>query len=113
MVAEDVAAAEMVRRLDAAGHRPAVITVDLGPEVAVDLASGGLVRAVLARQPWEQGAAAATAAVLALLGHEVPPRIAVPALTVTRESVLEAFLEVWHEHPPAELAAARWGKRRN
>jgi len=46
----------------------------------------------------------------AATGSTATARIAVPARTVTRETELEAFLEVWHEHPPAELAAARWGK---
>lgn len=111
-VADGDAAAEVVRRLDAAGHRPAVVTVDLGAEMAVDLAGGGLVRGVVARQPWEQGEAAATTTLLALIGRPVPPVVLAPFRSVTRETVLEAWLETWHEPAPEALGAARWGKPR-
>jgi ribose transport system substrate-binding protein len=112
VVAEGEVAAEVVRRLASGGHRPAVITVDLGAEVAVDLAAGGLVRGVVARQAWEQGELAATAALLALIGRQVPPVVLAPFRPVTRENVLEAWLETWHEPAPEALTAARWGKPR-
>jgi ribose transport system substrate-binding protein len=112
VVADGDAAAEVVRRLDAAGHRPAVVTVDLLAEMAVELAGGGLVRGIVARQPWEQGETAAAAALLALIGRPVPPVVLAPFRPVTRDSVLEAWLETWHEPAPAVLGAARWGKPR-
>ena len=109
-VGDGDAAGEVVRRLVAAGHGPALVSIGLGPEAAVDLAAGGLVRAIVAPQPCDQGESAATAALLALLERPVPARIVVPSLRVTRNTVLEAFLETWHEHPPPELTAARWGR---
>jgi ribose transport system substrate-binding protein len=112
VVMEDEAAREVVRRLDAAGHRPAVVTMDLGAEAAVELATGGLVRGVVARQPWEQGVLAATATLLALIGRPMPPAVLAPFRPVTRDSVLEAWLETWHEPAPEALSAARWGKPR-
>lgn len=112
VIAEGEAASEAVRRLAAAGHRPAVVTVDLVADAAVDLAAGGLVRGVVARQPWEQGELAATAALLALIGRAIPPVVLAPFRPVTRETVLEAWLETWHEPAPEALKAARWGRPR-
>lgn len=112
VVLEGDATSEVVRRLGAAGHRPAVVTVDLGADAAVDLAAGGLVRGVVARQPGEQGELAATAALLALIGRAIPPAVLAPHRPVTRETVLEAWLETWHEPAPEALTAARWGRPR-
>ena len=41
-----------------------------------------------------------------LLGKEAPEYVALPALPVTHENVLEAWEEVYHQAPPAALAEA-------
>jgi ribose transport system substrate-binding protein len=107
-VVRDDAAASVAHRLASAGHAVAVTTVDLGPEAAVQLAAGGMVVGVAARRPWEQGEAAATATILALLGRDVPDRITLPPTGVTRGDVLDAYREIWREVPPDPLVAARW-----
>lgn len=111
-VVRDTAAVDVVKRLRAAGHALPLTTVDLGAEAAVELATGGMVVGVAARQPWEQGEAAALATVLTLLGRETPARISIPPLPVTRDDVLDAFRTIWHETPPEALIAARWSAPR-
>jgi ribose transport system substrate-binding protein len=41
-----------------------------------------------------------------LLGKEAPAYVALPALPVTQENVLEAWTQVYHQDPPAALAEA-------
>jgi ribose transport system substrate-binding protein len=89
-----------------------VTTIDLGLEVATALASGEIVQGIAAQQPYDQGATVATAAVAALLGVDIPPWIALPAVEVTRERVVSAYQTIWHQPAPAiliELARRRIG----
>ncbi len=41
-----------------------------------------------------------------LLGKEAPVYVALPALPVTRDNILEAWDAVYHAAPPEDLAAA-------
>lgn len=76
------------------GRSPVVITVDLGAAIASALREGDIVKGVAAQRPFEQGQVAATAAVMALMGHPVPAWIALPGLAVTTESATETFEHV-------------------
>jgi ribose transport system substrate-binding protein len=98
-----LAAVKAARKL---GRGVAITTVDLGEEAAMELAAGGLIKGLGAQQPYDQGVAEALAVIKALLGSPPPAWVAVPALTVTRENVLEAFERVWHVPPPARLVEA-------
>lgn len=94
---------EAARRL---GRDIAITTVDLGEEAAIELAAGGMIKGLGAQQPYDQGVAEALAAIKALLGSPPPAWVAVPALHVTRENVLEAYERIWHVPPPAALLEA-------
>jgi len=98
-----LAAVKAARRL---GRDIAITTVDLGEEAAIELAAGGLIKGLGAQQPYDQGVAEALAVIKALLRSPLPAWVAVPALLVTRENVLEAFERVWHVPPPARLLEA-------
>ena len=67
--------------MDAARAKGGLVmtTVDLGATIAAALADGVLVKGVAAQRPFEQGRAAATATLAALLGRTVPPWIVVPS----------------------------------
>ncbi len=91
-------AALRVRRLELP-----VTTTDLGNRVAVDLARGGFVKGIAAQKPYDQGMAAAAAAMLALLGKQPPPWIALPGLAVTARNVVASYQSVWHSAAPTEL----------
>ena len=104
----DVPAVRAAAAIRARRRRIPIATVDLGGEVAEDLAAGGLIKGVAAQRPFDQGFAAGTATLLALVGRRLPPWIALPGLAVTRENVVEAYQVVWHAPAPATIARARW-----
>ena len=83
-----------------------VTTIDLGQNVAISLAQGGIVKGLGAQRPFDQGVTEAILAGYGLLGKEAPPFVALPALPVTRENVLEAWQTVYHQDPPQALQDA-------
>lgn len=99
-----LAAARAVGRTDIV-----VTTVDLGPEVALDLARGGLVKGIAAQRPFDQGVIEAILAGYGLLGKAAPPFVALPTLPVTREQVLGAWDEIYRSAAPADVVRAAGG----
>jgi ribose transport system substrate-binding protein len=85
-------------------------TVDLGNEAAIELAGNGLIKGIGAQQPYDLGTAVATATILSLVGHQLPPWIALPGLAVTQGNVVEAYQVVWHSPEPPDLIKARGGR---
>ncbi|WP_017726471.1 substrate-binding domain-containing protein [Halalkalibacterium ligniniphilum] len=83
-----------------------VTTIDLGSGVALDMARGGNIKGVGAQLPYDQGVAEAILAGYALLGKEAPPYIAVPALSVTQDNVVESWELVYSEPAPEEIQNA-------
>ncbi|MDR2975519.1 MAG: substrate-binding domain-containing protein [Propionibacteriaceae bacterium] len=83
-----------------------IATEDLGTNVAIALAKNELVVGLGAQLPYDQGVAEADAAAGALLGKTAPAYVAVSALPVTHDNVLDAWRQVYHAEPPASLAAA-------
>jgi len=102
----DEPAIRVVRALRAVGREMPITTVDLGNEIANEIARGGLITGVGAQMPYDLGVAEATAAIMALVGAETPPWVALPALSVTRENVLDAYRAVWHRPVPEDLQLA-------
>ncbi|MCF7547507.1 substrate-binding domain-containing protein [Pseudonocardia sp. WMMC193] len=102
-----IAAARSVDRQDLV-----VTTEDLGPNVAIALASGELVAGLGAQRPFDQGVTEATLAAYALLGKQAPPYVALDALPVTRDTVLDAWREVYRSEPPAAVAESVAGGAR-
>lgn len=107
----DEPAMSIIGALDASGRSLPTTTVDLGAEAALNLAAGGMLVGIGAQRPWEQGVAQAIATILALIGREPPTWVALPALPVTRASVLDAYRAVWRREPPPELAEAEQDRR--
>ena len=104
----DVPAEGVINAIRTAGRENDVVvtTIDLGQNVAISLAQGGIVKGLGAQRPFDQGVTEAILAGYGLLGKEAPPFVALPALPVTRENVLEAWREVYHQDPPAALQEA-------
>lgn len=102
----DEPAIRVVRALRAVGRAIPMTTVDLGNEAAAEIARGGLIVGVGAQMPYDLGVAEATATIMALVGAEPPPWVALPALPVTSDNVLEAYPAVWHQPVPLELRQA-------
>lgn len=89
--------------LQDAGLSIPITTVDLGRGVAEEIARGGLIKGGGAQLPFDQGVAEAMAALMALAGDDPPPWIALPALSVTKANILEAYRAVWHDEAPAHI----------
>jgi ribose transport system substrate-binding protein len=83
-----------------------VTTMDLGANVAIDMAQGGPVKGLAAQRPYDQGAAEATLAAYGLLGKKAPPYVALNALPVTPENLESAWEQVYHAPLPAEVSEA-------
>ena len=103
----DVPAAGVLAAARAAGRDDLVVTtIDLGLDVAVELAGGGLIKGIGAQRPHDAGVTEALLAGYALLGKAAPPFVALPALPVTRSNVLAAWDEVYRRPAPEALVAA-------
>jgi ribose transport system substrate-binding protein len=103
----DVPAEGVLAAARTAGRNDLVITtIDLGEPVAIDLASGGMVKGLGAQRPFDQGVTEAKLAGYGLLGKKAPPYVALPALPVTQDNVMEAWKTVYHQAPPEKVSQA-------
>ncbi|MCW2535582.1 MAG: sugar transporter substrate-binding protein [Modestobacter sp.] len=83
-----------------------VATEDLGLNVGIALAEDKLVVGLGAQRPYDQGVTEARLAALSLLGQPTPPYVALPALAVDHDNVLDAWKQVYQTDPPKDLADA-------
>lgn len=87
-----------------------IVTLDLSEPVALDMVRGGSVVGIIADKAYELGRAMATAAGYGLLGKEAPAFVVAPAITITRENVVEGYKESLHRDAPQSiLEAAKQG----
>jgi ribose transport system substrate-binding protein len=84
-----------------------VTTIDLGQNVAIDMAKGGPIKGLGAQRPFDQGVTEAQLAGYALLGKEAPPYVAVNALPVTAETLESGWQTVYHQGLPAKVVEAQ------
>ncbi len=90
-----------------AGRDDLIITTeDLSLASALSLKNGEFIYGLGAQRPYDQGVTEALLAAYGLLGKEAPPYVALNALPVTQDNVLEAWTEVYHTDPPAELSGS-------
>ena len=103
----DVPAEGVISAARAAGKDNLVITTcDLGLNVAIDMAQNGFVKGLGAQRPFDQGVTEALLAGYGLLGKEAPAYIALPALPVTHDNLLEGWKEVYHQDAPDTLKSS-------
>lgn len=102
----DVPTMHVVRALRGAQLTIPITTIDLGNDVAIELALGDLVKGVGAQQPYDLGVAEATAIIMAFVEEDPPPWIVIPAMSVNRANVREAYEAVWHASVPPSLIQA-------
>ena len=86
-----------------------ITTIDLGENVAIGIANGDLVYGLGAQRPYDQGVAEATLAAYALLDKEAPAYVALNALPVTQENLLEAWQAVYHSDAPETIGGGAPG----
>jgi ribose transport system substrate-binding protein len=83
-------------------------TMDLGQNVAIDMAKGGPVKGLGAQRPFDQGVTEAKLAGYGLLGKKAPAYVAVNALPVTPANLASAWQTVYHQGlPPKVLQAGK------
>lgn len=103
----DVPAEGVVAAARSAGRDDlAITTIDLGLNVAIQIANGEFVYGLGAQRPFDQGVTEAILAGYGLLDKEAPPYVALHALPVKGDNVLEAWDTVYHADPPPDLASA-------
>lgn len=102
----DEPAIQAVLTLKRRGVMLPLSTIDLGNEIALELAGGAIVKGVGAQQPYDQGIAAAKATIFSLVGRPPPPWVALPGLAVRAENVVEAYQVVWHAPAAPALVKA-------
>jgi ribose transport system substrate-binding protein len=84
----------------------AVGTMDLSNTVAVSLVQGGAVKSLTVDDPYSIGKSLVAEIGYSLLGKPTPAYIQVPAIPVTKESILDAYAQSYHAAPPPEVTQA-------
>ncbi len=102
----DVPCEGVLSSLRAGGYNNVKLsTIDLGNNIAKEIAEGNVL-GLGAQLPYDQGVAEATLAAYSLLGKEAPAYVAVPAMRVDRNNILEAYEKVYHVEAPDWLKEA-------
>jgi ribose transport system substrate-binding protein len=83
-----------------------LVSLDLDEPLALDMARGGNVAALVTDKAYELGQAMARAAAYGLLDKEAPPFIVAPATTVTKANLTEGYQQSLHVQPPASVLDA-------
>ncbi len=97
-----MAAAREAGRLDLK-----IATQDLGTNVAIQLAKNQLIVGLGAQRPYDQGIAEARLAAAAVIGKTgLPNFVALGALPVSHDNVLEAWKTVYNSDAPATVSKA-------
>ncbi|MGH2591969.1 MAG: substrate-binding domain-containing protein, partial [Anaerolineae bacterium] len=103
----DVPGEGVMAAIRSAGRQDVIVTtIDLGKNVAVEIAQDGIVKGLGAQRPFDQGVTEAMLAGYALLGEAAPADVVFNGLPVTRDNVLDAWKTIYHQDPPAEVQAA-------
>jgi ribose transport system substrate-binding protein len=103
----DVPAEGVLAAARAAGNTDLkVTTIDLGQNVAIEMARDGLIRGLGAQRPFDQGVTEANLAAYGLLDKEAPEYVALNALPVTPENLMEAWETVYHQPAPDKVQEA-------
>jgi ribose transport system substrate-binding protein len=84
-----------------------VTTIDLGQNVAIDMAKDGPIKGIGAQRPFEQGATEALLAGYGLLGKKAPPYVAVNSLPVAAANLANAWKTVYHQGLPPKVIKAQ------
>lgn len=100
----DVPAEGVIAAARAVGRDDLIVTtIDLGENVAIDMARGGFIQGLGAQRPFDQGVTEAMLAGYGLLDREAPAYVALPALPVMQGNLLEAWQEVYSTDAPATI----------
>lgn len=103
----DVPAEGVISAARNAGRDDLVITtVDLGENVAISMAQNGFVKGLGAQRPYDAGVVEAKLAGYALLGKEAPAFVALPALPVAHDNLMDAWTQVYSTEATDNIKSA-------
>lgn len=102
----EVPAMGIISALRAQGKTLPITDVNLASDIALDLASGGMIKMIGAQRPYDEGVAEATMAGRAVVGLQNPPFLAFPATPVLRNNLLTAWQSVYKAEAPKEIKDA-------
>jgi ribose transport system substrate-binding protein len=102
----EVPAMGIVTALRAQGKTLPITVVNLASDIALEQASGGMIKMIGAQRPYEEGVAEADAAARAVIGGENPPFVAFPATPVLRNNLLSQWNSVYKSDAPKEIQDA-------
>jgi ribose transport system substrate-binding protein len=83
-----------------------ITTVDLGENVAISMAQGGFIKGLGAQRPYDAGVVEAKLAGYALLGKDAPDFVALPALPVAQDNLLDAWKQVYSTEATENVKAS-------
>jgi ribose transport system substrate-binding protein len=83
-----------------------IVTLDLAEPVALDMVKGGNVTALVADKAYELGRTMATVAAYGLIGKPAPAFAVAPAITVTKQNVVDGWKESLNREPPQSILDA-------
>jgi ribose transport system substrate-binding protein len=93
--------------LRSAGNtRTKVVTLDLSEPIALDMVKGGNIAGIVADKAYELGRTMADAAAYGLLGKEAPAFVIAPAMTITKDNVVQGYMDSLHRDAPDSVKAA-------
>jgi ribose transport system substrate-binding protein len=103
----DVPAEGVISAARNAGRDDLIITtVDLGENVAISMAQNGFVKGLGAQRPYDAGVVEAMLAGYGLLGKTAPAFVALPALPVSHDNLLEAWEQVYSTEATDNIKAS-------
>ena len=102
----DAPALEVLSAVRAQGSNVPIATIDLGQQLAANIAQGANIVGVGAQRLSDQAKAEAHAMMLALIGEKTPSYIAAPALAVSKANLLASYETVFDAKSSADLVTA-------
>ena len=101
----DVPCEGVLSSIRAAGKNTLLSTIDLGNNIALEIAKGNVL-GLGAQRPYDQGVAEVLCCAYSILGKTAPEYVAVAALRVDSTNILDAYKEVYYVDAPDWLAEA-------
>jgi ribose transport system substrate-binding protein len=92
--------------LKSSGSKAKLVSLDLDEPLALDMARGGNVFAIVADKAYELGRAMATASAYGILGKKAPAFVVAPAITITKANLVQGYKESLHRNPPKSVLKA-------
>ena len=103
----DVPAEGVMSAARAAGREDLIIiNQDLGENVAIEMARGGMIKGLASQRPYDAGIVEAMLAGYALIGKEAPIYVALPVAPVTKDNLLDMWKEIYHAEATDNIKGA-------